>query len=411
MKKRCLALVVAICFLAAFFTGCGDSETEGQETAVVTRGDLLISIPVSGNLEMPRKMDLSFGTTGTVEEIMVEEGDMVSKDEVLVKLDARSQELTVAMAQAGLKAAQAAYELAEADLMETIYPHFTSRHGIDLPGVWLALDEAQNNLEEARKLLNEGKTDEAEDLLEQVEQNVHEAQQETKARVWQVPLSVKLKELQLKQAEASLDIAKAELALAKLELDKARIVAPFDGLIAEVDIKEGKQLYSMTYTNPAIDIINLSDIKMSGVIDEIDIAQVRLGQEAIVILDALPEREIEGKVTFISQRGTIEAGVVSYKTTVTLETATEGLRDGMSATADILIERDENVLLVRNRVIQGSLAQPWVEVVTPEGNVERRDITIGLSDGIVTEVLSGLTEGEKVVLHRVSALPFTPFGG
>ena len=64
---------------------------------------------------------------------------------------------------------------------------------------------------------------------------------------------------------------------------------------------------------------------MSGVIDEIDIAQVKLGQEADVILDALPDKELKGKVTFISQIGTVVAGVVGYDTTVTLETPMKSL--------------------------------------------------------------------------------------
>ena len=409
--KRWLALIVTICLLAAFFTGCGQSEAEEMETVFITRGDLVLSVSVSGNLEMPRKIDLSFGTTGTVEEIMVEEGERVSGSKLLSKLDARSLELNIIAAQIGYQAAEAAYEGAEAELMETIYPHFTNHQGIDFPAIWLALDGAQNYLEEARKLLNQGEIEEAKNLLGQVEANVRQAQKETNSRVWQVPLSVKLKEVALRSAEAELAGAKVELAKAELALEKAMIVAPFDGVIAEIYIKEGEQLSTMTYTNPAIGIVNLSEIKMSGVIDEIDIGQVRLGQEAIVTLDAFPEREMKGKVTFVSSAGTIEAGVVFYKTTITLEDPDEQLRDGMSATADIIIERHENVLLIRNRAIQGSLAQPWVEVVTPEGKIEQRDITIGSSDGIVTEVLSGLEEGEKVVLPPMSTFPFMPFGG
>jgi len=335
----------------------------------------------------------------------------VSKGQVLAKLDARSTELALAVARASFKAAQATYEMADAELMNTIYPHFTNVHGINLPGIWLALDEAQNNLKEARKLVDEGKTPEAEDLLAQIEDNLSKAEKEAQARAWQVPLSVKLKELQRDSAEASLNMAEAELSRAELELEKAMIVAPFDGIITEILIKEADQLSSMTYTNPAIGIVNLDEIKMTGVIDEIDIAQVRLGQEAIVMLDSLPGKDLKGRVIFVSPVGIVQAGVVSYKTTITLENPDEELRDGMSATADILIERHQNVLLIRNRAIQGSLAQPWVEVVNPDGSVERREITIGASVGIFTEVLSGLTEGEKVVLHRVSALPFTPFGG
>jgi HlyD family secretion protein len=164
----------------------------------------------------------------------------------------------------------------------------------------------------------------------------------------------------------------------------------------------------MTYANPAVHLIDTSEIEMSGVIDEIDIAKVKLGQEADIILDALPGKEVKGKVTFISQAGTVKAGVVSYKATITLAHPDEEFRDGMSATAEIIIDRHDNVLLIPNRAIQGSWENPLVEVVVGE-KTEQRQVTLGLSDGIKTEALSGLEEGERVIFPK-SQLPFSMFG-
>jgi HlyD family secretion protein len=199
------------------------------------------------------------------------------------------------------------------------------------------------------------------------------------------------------------------VAAARLELEKATIVAPFNGVAAEVLIDEGQQLSSMTYANPAVRLIDPSDIEMSGMIDEIDIASVELGQEAEITLDALPGKELKGEVSFISQAGTIQAGVVSYKTTIVLTTPDEDIRDGMSATAEIITDRREGVLLIPNRAIQGSWESPWVEVLAEEGT-EERSVTLGMSDGIRTEVLSGLELSEEVVLPAAQ-LPFSMFGG
>lgn len=375
--KKWLIVVTVICLVSVFFTGCGSSENEVQETAEAMRGDLVISVDVSGNLEMPRKVDLSFGTSGMVEAIMVEEGDRVVEGENLTKLDAPSLEASVAMA--------------ELNLEQTIYPYYSYTHARDVPGIWLALDEAKDDLEEAQELLDEGKIDEAQLLLEQVEQSLDKAKEKSKSRVWSLPLSVKMVELQLDQAQA--------------ELDKTIITAPFDGIVAAVYIREGQQLSAMTYANPAISLIDPSEIKMNGVIDEIDVPKVKLGQEAIVILDALPDKEVKGRITFISPESTTEMGVVFYKTTITLENPDEELKDGMSATAEIIIEQHDDVLLIPNRAIQGSWENPFVEVVTDE-QIEKRQISIGLSDGIYTEVLSGLEEGEEVILPQASQLPF-----
>ena len=398
--KKWLALIITICLVGIVFTGCANPQATAPEIAEVTRGDLVISVPVSGNLEMPRKTDLSFGTTGMVEEVLVEEGDKVVKGQKLARQDARSLELTVAMAQAD-------YEMAEVNLMGTIYPHYTKIWGIDLAGVWLALDEAHDNLEQAQKLLDEGRIDEAYVLLSLIQGNIDKAESKSQSRPWSVPPSIRLLELRL-------DVARANLDAAKLSLEKATIVAPFDAVIADITIAEGKEVSAMTIADPAISLVDTSEIEMTGVIDEIDIAMVKLGQEADVILDALPDKELKGKVTFISQIGTVVAGVVGYDTTVTLENPDEELRDGMSATAEIILDRREGVLLIPNRAIRGSIENPTVEVAKVEQiwsdeDVESREVTLGLSDGITTEVLSGLKEGERVVI--ASAKRIAPEGG
>ena len=402
--------MMTVCLLCIGLTGCAKSQSETQEIAVVARGDLIISVSVSGNLEMPHKMDLSFGTTGIVQEIVVSEGDKVSKGQLLAKLDAGSLELSAEIAQAKYETAAIEYQIGRNQLMETLYPNYTNTYATDLPGAWLALDEAQNRLREAQRLLEEGKSEEAQVLLELVAASLHIIEEKSQARVWALPLSVKLIELQVEQAKTSRDMAALELAKVKLDLAKATIIAPFDGIVADIQINEGQQLSTMSYTNPAISLVDPREVEMSGVIDEIDISKVKPGhQEATIILDAFPNKEVQGKVAFISPIGTVRAGVVSYKTTITLENPGEELKDGMSATAEIHIERREKALLIPNRAIHGTLAKPSVEVVTEKGT-EQREITVGLSNGVSTEVLSGLREEERIVLPRVTQSS-SPFGG
>lgn len=395
MKRKWLVLITVTCLLSSVFTGCAGGGNDVQTIQEVIRGDLIISVDASGNLEMPHKANLSFGTTGVVKEIMVDEGEEVSEGQILAKLDAPALEASVRMS-------QAEYEMAELALMQTIFPHYSYRYSSDQPGVWLALEEAQDNLEEAQRLLSEGKNEEAQALLDIVKENLDKAEEKSQARVWALPLSVKLAELQLDQAKAGLDMAKADLA-------KATITALFDGIVADIMINDGQQLSTMTYADPAMILIDPTKIEMNGVIDEIDVSKVKEGQEANIILDALPDKELKGKVTFVSNSATVEAGVVFYKTTITLENPDRELRDGMSATAEIIIDRRDNVLLIPNRAIRGTWENPWVEVVT-DSEIEQREVSLGMSDGVITEVLSGLEEGEKVVLPLVSQFPFMPFG-
>ena len=397
MKKRLIS-ILALCLVCSILAGCVQQEMPSQTTEV-TQGNLIISVSTKeGNLKMCHKEYLSFGTMGEVDEIMVEKGDKVIKGQVLAKLDICPLELEIEMAQAGCEMAQAKYEMAENNLMRTIYPRYTNTYATDLPGVWQALEEVQKNLEEVQELLERGEIEGAQSLLELVKENTSKAQKKSQARRWALPLSVKLAELQTDEASAALDMAKLELAMVELEMAKATITAPFDGIIADVYIDEGQQLSAMTYSSPAIYLVDPSELEVSGEVDETDISRVKLGQEAIITLVALPDKKVKGEVTFISPTGKVWEDEVSYKITITLQNPDEELKDGMSANAEIITDRHDNVLLIPNRAIQGSLENPWVEVVTND-EIEKRQITLGLSDGTYTEVLSGLKEGEEVVLR------------
>jgi len=388
MKKR-LPLIITISLvcigivLAIVLSGRGSREATSVDTVEVTRGNITRTVLVDGNLEMPDKAYLSFGATGTVTDVLVAKGDSVVKGQILARLDARSLEFSVEII-------QAQYEIAQINLMKTIYPHYTKIWGTDMPGVWLALEEAQDNLKQAQELLNEGSIEEAQVLLDLIEGNLSKAEEKSLASPWQLPWSVKLLELQV-------DIARANLDAAKLNLEKAVIVAPFDGMVADITVTEGREVSTATLATPAISLVDTSEIEMSGFIDEIDIAMVKVGQAANITLDALPDEEIEGRVAFISPIGRALIGVVSYETTITLKNSVAWLRDGMTATAEVIIERRDDVLLIPNRTIRGTWENPTVLVLV-DGQEEEREITLGLSDGINTEVLLGLEEGEEVAL-------------
>ncbi|NWF77483.1 MAG: efflux RND transporter periplasmic adaptor subunit [Chloroflexi bacterium] len=359
-KKRILIIVCVVVIgvvLGIVLGGRAGREAVPQETAVVTRGDIVKTVFVDGNLVMPDKAYLSFGVTGTVAEVLVEEGNNVTKGQVLARLDAQSldssvemAELQVKIAEAQVKAARAQYEIALINLGNAPTPS------------------------------------QEEVLREQV--NIAEAN-------WSA-------------AKLNLEIAKLNLETAELNLEKAVIVAPFDGMVADVSITEGQEISTAALATPAIFLVDTSKIEMSGFIDELDIATVKVGQEASISLDALPDTEVKGKVTFISPIGTNRAGIVSYATTITSENATEGLRDGMTATAEVVIERRTDVLVIPNKAIQGTWENPIVKVLV-DGQIEEREITLGLTDGTNTEVLSGLEEGEKVVLPASAEQPYSFF--
>jgi len=150
---------------------------------------------------------------------------------------------------------------------------------------------------------------------------------------------------------------------------------------------------------------------MTGVVDEIDIFKVNVGQEAIIIVDAIPDADLRGKVTFISPFGTQTTGVVEFAVTITLDPSSvatalkavgaEEPKGGLTATADIIVEKHEDVLLIPNRSVKGSPGDYWVEVVLDEKTMttEKRPVELGAQNEQSSQVISGLSEGEKIIVE------------
>ena len=206
----------------------------------------------------------------------------------------------------------------------------------------------------------------------------------------------------LRTANLNLQIAETQLANSKEELMKTEILAPFDGTVVDIGVKENDQLSAFDYSSKtAVYLVDTRTVKMEGVVDEVDIYKVEVGQEAIITVDALPGVELKGKVTFISPFGNQTTGVVEFPVTISLDPTETPLKGGLTATGDIIIAEHKDILLVPNRAIKGSAGNYWVDVVTDEKKMttENRLVTLGSQDEQFTEIVSGLSGGEKVIVE------------
>jgi RND family efflux transporter MFP subunit len=206
----------------------------------------------------------------------------------------------------------------------------------------------------------------------------------------------------LRAANLNLQIAETQLKNSKEELMKTEILAPFDGTVVDIGIKENDQLSAFDYSSKtAVYLVDTRTVKMEGVVDEVDIYSVKVGQKAIVTVDALPGVDLEGKVTFVSPFGNQTTGVVEFPVTISLAPTETELKGSLTATADIIINEHKDVLLVPNRAIKGTVGNYWVDVVTDEEKVttEQRPVVIGTQNEQFTEIVSGLSQGEKVIVE------------
>jgi len=239
------------------------------------------------------------------------------------------------------------------------------------------------------------------------------------------------KEVALAQAEASLSAAQDDLAYVKAghdvellqikvddaqvavdeahdQLAAATIVAPFDGVVAEVGADVGD---SVTTNTVIIHLVNMGEVEVDASVDEIDVASVKVGQMAMITLDALPNARLMGKVSAISPVATSSSGVVTYAIRVGVTNADGvGLKDGMSATIQMIYVQAEDALLVPSNAIKRSGMNQVVDVVAADGTTEERMVQVGATNGTLTEIKSGLEEGEKVAVAASAASNDFPQG-
>jgi HlyD family secretion protein len=239
-------------------------------------------------------------------------------------------------------------------------------------------------------------------------------------------------ELSIKQKEIDLEQAKNKLNDLKEDLNDYYIAAPLSGILSKLNIKKGDLVVSNQIIGTIITNQKIAKISLN----EIDAAKVKVGQNAILTFDALPDLKIKGKVIEISPVGKEEQGVVSYDVKISLEKENKEIKPGMSVNAEIIIDKKENVLLVPNSAIKSDRIGKYVEVVKnyeierkklfepvaiSQNLIEKRYIKTGITNDEFTEVLEGLKEGEIIIIRTLNQtaknrqqtnpfLPRMPFG-
>lgn len=236
----------------------------------------------------------------------------------------------------------------------------------------------------------------------------------------------KNKELNIKQKENNLFDLK----------DKMKdyfIYAPFDGIIDKINVDKSDFVSSGTILGTIITKNKIADISFN----EIDIAKIKVGQEAILTFDAFDNLKIKGKVIEISTTGTEEQGVVSYNAKISIEEDNQDIKPGMSVNADIIVNKKENVLMVPNLAIREDKNGQYVEVIKDsklkekkliknadisQDLIKKRYIKTGIYDNEFTEVLDGLNENDNIIIKKSNQkininnqktnpfLPSMPFG-
>ncbi len=204
--------------------------------------------------------------------------------------------------------------------------------------------------------------------------------------------------------EISVKQRRIALAEAREKLADYSIREPFDGIVTGLDVEAGDSVSRETVIASVI----TSDMKVVITLNEVDAAKVTEGARTVLTLDALPEMEVSGKISKIATIGTISSNVVSYEAEIELDQQHASLKPGMSVSAEIVVAEREDVVLVPNAALTVKEGRTTVKKTGKDTSVSTVEgVKTGLTDDAMTEITSGLSEGESVILPSVSATKTT----
>lgn len=355
----------------------------GPEVVVdrATRGDLVQSVVASGHVETPYRVEIGAQITGTVAEVLVEEGQRVTQGQPLIAL--QSEELRAALVQAEGQVAQAEARMRQ--LAELTLP--TARE--NLSQAQATQRNAQANFDRTAELASRGNATKA--ALDDAQRSLDVARTQVNSAQLQVFTASPggsdhvLAETQLAQARANLDSARSRFSY-------ATITAPRAGVLISRNVERG------AVAQPGKALLVLApagETQLVLQVDERNLGLIALGQPALASADAFPDKRIKARVAYINPSVDIARASVQIKLTV--EAPPPFLRQDMTVSVDIEVARRDNTLVLPARAVRDQLSgSPWV-MIARDGRAVRQDVRIGIRSATQVEILEGIAEGEPIV--------------
>ncbi len=205
-------------------------------------------------------------------------------------------------------------------------------------------------------------------------------------------LSIRAKKIMIQQKEDALLTAKQKLA-------DYYIRASFAGVISKVNVSKGDTVSAGTTIATLISKQKIAEISLN----EVDAVKIKIGQKATLTFDAIPGLTLTGQVIEVDTVGTVSQGVVTYTAKIAFDTDDDRIKTSMSVSAAIIIEAKQNVLVAPNVAIKQQEGNTYVEIFAGENQKPRlQPVEIGLSNDTLTEIVSGLKEGDKVITQLIT---------
>ncbi len=353
MKKKIgiALLFFGIVYASAFFIKSNSKALVDYETTILTVATIENKIVATGKVIPKDEVEIKPQITGIIETILVKEGEQVKAGDLLAIIKVVPNEQSLNNAQGRVKNSE------------------------------YILTNMQSEFDRNKTLFSKGI------ISEQEYDNI---------------------ELKYNQSVQDLKNAKSDYQIIKLgsaggsSIANTNIRATVTGTVLEISVKKGDQVIQANTFNAGTTIATIADLNImifEGKVDEAEVGKLKQDMPLIVTLAAIEDKEYKANLKFIAPKGIEEAGAVQFKIEGEVYLDNEYfVRAGYSANASIVTEKRDSVLAISEALLQYDLKtkEPYIEVEIGEQEFEKREIELGLSDGINAEIISGVTKEDKI---------------
>ena len=360
-----------------------------SKIATVERGAIARSVVATGKVQPRTKVEVKSKASGIVKKILADYGQYVREGDVLVELDKEELQARVRELRATLLAAEAAVEASQASLER----NKVDAEGPEVPFLKTSMERSLQMYKD--KLISKTVAEESE-------------------RAYQLALNkqssairnLSVSRAEIAKAQAQVSQAKASLEQAEENLRNSTIVSPMTGLVLSKDVEVGDAVSSILVLGSQATLVmtlgDVSEVYVLGKVDQADIGKVYLNQRARISVESYKDKRFDGEVTKISPLGVEKDNVTTFEVRVSIRNPGGLLKANMSANAEIILEEKPNVLLVpETSIIYDKSRKASIEVPDIKEKTGKRKVPVqvGISNGVKTELVAGLKEGDKVVLQ------------
>ena len=351
-----IGVLLSLLFVLKYFRDANASEIIDYETERPFYTSIVKEVVATGKLNPEDEIELKPQVSGIIDKILVEEGDVVKRGDLIARIRVVPNEQAVISANSRINSARLSY------------------------------NNAKTLFDRSKKLFEKGvisKQDfeNSELSMEQPKEGLTQSQNDYKI----------IKKGTLTGGSAA----------------NTNIFAQISGTILEIPVREGNQVIESNNFNPGTTIATVADMTImifEGQVDETEVSKIEEGSEIKIVLGALEEEEFNAKLTFVAPKGIELAGAVQFKIKANVNIPQNvNVRAGYSANAIMEIGNKENILCIKESLLQFNRItdKPFVEIQQEDGSYKSKNVEIGISDGINVEILEGVTENDKIKVWNI----------